>query len=136
MPGRTSMLIHGRQVTVVPNPTYNPVGAPGSLETYFRAANYEGRALRDIVSMQPIQPEYQNRDARVARLDQHVGLAGGELRRRDGEGGGFGLLFEEAVARIAEVLGCSPSTARVVLFNARRKIKAILEKSHGLVQAG
>lgn len=41
-----------------------------------------------------------------------------------------------AAASIAEVLRCSPSTARVVLFNARRKIKAILEKSHGLVQAG
>lgn len=41
-----------------------------------------------------------------------------------------------AAGSIAEVLGCSPSTARVVLFNARRKIKAILEKSHGLVQAG
>ncbi len=41
-----------------------------------------------------------------------------------------------AAASIAEVLGCSPSTARVVLFNARRKIKAVLEKSHGLVQTG
>jgi predicted TIM-barrel fold metal-dependent hydrolase len=68
--GRTSVLIHGKQLTVVPNPTYNPVGRPGSLETYFRAENYEGRELRDIIEMQPIQPEYQNREARVARLDQ------------------------------------------------------------------
>lgn len=35
---------------------------------------------------------------------------------------------------IAEVLGCSASTARVYLFNARRKIKALLENDHGLLQ--
>ncbi len=68
---RTSLMIHGKQVTVVPNPTYNPVGAPGSLEVYFRAENQAGRELRDIVQMQPLQPEYQNRDARVAKLDEH-----------------------------------------------------------------
>ena len=67
---RVSMLIHGKQMTVVPNPTYNPVGAPGSLEMYFRAENHSGKELRDIVEMQPIQPEYQNREARVARLDE------------------------------------------------------------------
>jgi len=35
---------------------------------------------------------------------------------------------------ISEVLSCSPSTARVYLFNARRKIKALLENDHGLLQ--
>jgi predicted TIM-barrel fold metal-dependent hydrolase len=68
--GRTSVMINGRQLTVVPNPTYDPVGAPGSLEVYFRAENHDARELRDIVVMQPIQPEYRNRDARIARLDQ------------------------------------------------------------------
>lgn len=67
--GRTTVLIHGHQLTVVPNPTYDPVGVPGSIETYFRAENHEGRELRDIMQMHRIQPEYQNRDARVARLD-------------------------------------------------------------------
>jgi predicted TIM-barrel fold metal-dependent hydrolase len=74
--GRTTVMIHGKQLTVVPNPTYNPVGVPGSLEIYFRAENIEGKPLRDIVSMQPIQPEYQDRTARIARLDdQGVQLA-------------------------------------------------------------
>src|SRR3954451_25230699 len=40
--GRTSVLIHGKQLSVVPNPTYDPVGAPGSLEVYFRAHNHHG----------------------------------------------------------------------------------------------
>ncbi len=74
--GRTTVFINGRQLTVVPNPTYDPVGVPGSIETYFRAENHEGRELRDIISMHPIQPEYQDRAARIARLDeQRVQLA-------------------------------------------------------------
>src|SRR5512134_1291702 len=67
---RVTVLIHGKQLTVVPNPTYDPVGAPGSLEVYFRAQNHDARELRDMVTMQPIQPEYRDRDQRVARLDE------------------------------------------------------------------
>jgi RNA polymerase sigma-70 factor (ECF subfamily) len=37
---------------------------------------------------------------------------------------------------ISEVLACSASTARVYLFNARRKIKSSLENDHGLLQNG
>jgi RNA polymerase sigma-70 factor (ECF subfamily) len=33
-------------------------------------------------------------------------------------------------AEIAEVLGCAPVTARVHLYQARKKIKALLEKDH------
>jgi len=33
-------------------------------------------------------------------------------------------------AEISEVLHCSASTARVYLFNARKKIKSLLEKNH------
>lgn len=36
---------------------------------------------------------------------------------------------------ISAVLACSDSTARVYLFNARRKIKALLENDHGLLQS-
>ena len=68
--GRITVLIHGKQLTVVPNPTYDPVGAPGSLEVYFRALNHDARELRDIVSMQEIQPEYRDRAERIKRLDQ------------------------------------------------------------------
>jgi RNA polymerase sigma-70 factor (ECF subfamily) len=34
-------------------------------------------------------------------------------------------------AEIAAVAGCTPSTARVYLFNARKKIKKLMEKGHG-----
>jgi RNA polymerase sigma-70 factor (ECF subfamily) len=35
---------------------------------------------------------------------------------------------------ISRILGCSASTARVTLFNARRKIKLFLENEHGVLQ--
>lgn len=73
---RRTMLIGDRLVTVVPNPTYDPVGVPGSLEPYFRAANTQGTAIRDIIEMHPIQPEYRDRARRVEVLDrQGVELA-------------------------------------------------------------
>lgn len=68
--GRTTLLINGKQLTVVPNPTYDPVGVPGSLELYFRAQNQDALEMRDIVKMHPLPPETRDRDARVQRLDQ------------------------------------------------------------------
>ena len=69
--GRRTMIIGGKLLTVVPNPSYNPVGAPGSLEVYFRSANHTGMELRDMVKMQPIQPEYRSRVHRVAWMDNN-----------------------------------------------------------------
>ena len=95
--GRITVLIHGKQLTVVPNPTYDPVGAPGSLEVYFRAQNHDAKELRDIVRMQPIQPEYRDRDQRVKRLDDFgveqtwlipsLGLGIEEMLQEDPESG-------------------------------------------------
>src|SRR3989440_5590816 len=74
--GRRTLIVNGRLVTVVPNPTYDPVGVPGSLERYFRAENIDGIPIRDIIEMHSIQPEYRERDKRVAVMDaQGVELA-------------------------------------------------------------
>jgi predicted TIM-barrel fold metal-dependent hydrolase len=74
--GRRTLIVNGRLVTVVPNPTYDPVGVPGSLERYFRAENIDGIPIRDIIEMHAIQPEYRDRDKRVAVMDaQGVELA-------------------------------------------------------------
>ena len=67
--GRRTLLVDGKLVTVVPNPTYDPVGVPGSLEMYFRSENVDGVAIRDIIAMQPIQPEYREREARLKAMD-------------------------------------------------------------------
>jgi predicted TIM-barrel fold metal-dependent hydrolase len=74
--GRRTLLINGQLLTVVPNPTYDPVGVPGTLVKFYRAENHEGLALRDLIKMDRIQPEYRDRDLRVKKLDeQNVELA-------------------------------------------------------------
>lgn len=70
MSGRRTLLVNDRLLTVVPNPTYDPVGVPGSLEPFFRADNAEGTAIKDIIAMQPIQPEYRDRAARLGVMDR------------------------------------------------------------------
>ena len=70
MDGRRSLIIDGKLLQLIPNPTYDPVGRPGSLNSYFRAKNREGRSLKEILGEpQPIQPEYHDRTARVKVLD-------------------------------------------------------------------
>ncbi|MDE3204964.1 MAG: amidohydrolase family protein [Acidobacteriota bacterium] len=74
--GRRTLVINGQLVTVVPNPTYDPVGVPGSLEKYFRSDNHQGTPIRDIIKMHPIQPPYRVREERIATMDaQGVQLA-------------------------------------------------------------
>ena len=74
--GRRTLLVNDRLLTLIPNPTYDPVGQPGSLEMYFRAENHDGLELRDIIKMGPIPPAARQREVRLATLDaQGVDLA-------------------------------------------------------------
>src|SRR5438309_4851292 len=65
--GRRTLVINGKLLTVVPNPTYDPVGVPGSLEKYFRSANTDGEPIRDIIKMHSLQPAYRDR-----RSEEHT----------------------------------------------------------------
>ena len=98
--GRQTLVINNKLVTVVPNPTYDPVGVPGSLEVYFRAQNHEARELRDIVKMAPIQPEYRERDARVKVMDA--------------QGVDFAWLLPSLGLGIEEMLSDDPPTAHAI----------------------
>ncbi|MGD9795764.1 MAG: amidohydrolase family protein [Acidimicrobiia bacterium] len=69
MDGHRRLMVNQKLVLNIPNPTFDPVAVPGSLEPYFRLANHEGKALRDIIAVQPIQSEYRDRATRIARLD-------------------------------------------------------------------
>jgi len=93
--GQAHILINDRRLLTVPNPTFDPMGVPGSFETYFRAENHAGRSMAEMAAMEPSPPEYQNRDARIARLDEQgveqawliptLGLGIEELLRVDPE---------------------------------------------------
>jgi predicted TIM-barrel fold metal-dependent hydrolase len=69
--GRQRLLVGGKVNRFIPNPTFDPVAKPGSLDEYFRGRNPE--AKKDLAAMfgdlEPIRPEYRDRDARLAVMD-------------------------------------------------------------------
>jgi len=67
--GRKTLLVNDKLLKLIPNPTYDPVGVPGSLESYFRGHNQEGKEVRDLIEMQRIQPEYRDRAKRIEAMD-------------------------------------------------------------------
>lgn len=68
--GRQRLMVAGRINRFIPNPTFDPVAKPGCLDEYFRARNPEGKDLRTLFGdLEPIRPEYRDRDARLALMD-------------------------------------------------------------------
>ena len=74
--GRKRFLVGGTVNHFIPNPTFDPVAKPGCLDEYFRGRNPEGKDMRGLFgSLDPIQPEYRDRGAKLASLDRQ-GLEG------------------------------------------------------------
>jgi predicted TIM-barrel fold metal-dependent hydrolase len=68
--GRKRLVVCGRIDRFIPNPTFDPVAKPGSLDEYFRGHNPEGKDMRALFGeLEPIHPEYRDRDARLRTLD-------------------------------------------------------------------
>ena len=54
----------------IPNPTFDPVAAPGVMDEYFRGRNPKGADPGKLFGeLEPIRPEYRDRDARLALMD-------------------------------------------------------------------
>jgi predicted TIM-barrel fold metal-dependent hydrolase len=69
--GRTRLLVGGRINRFIPNPTFDPVAAPGVLDEYFRGRNPMGADPSKLFGkLEPVRPEYRDRDARLAVMDQ------------------------------------------------------------------
>ena len=68
--GRRRLLVGGRVNRFIPNPTFDPVAKPGSLDEFFRGRNPGGRDVAALFgALDPIHPAYRDRDARLAQLD-------------------------------------------------------------------
>jgi len=68
--GRQRLLVGGKVNRFIPNPTFDPVAKPGSLDEYFRGRNPGSKDLVALFGdLEPIRPEYRNRDARLAVMD-------------------------------------------------------------------
>ncbi|HEX7135385.1 MAG TPA: amidohydrolase family protein [Iamia sp.] len=79
--GKRRLLVAGRINKFIPNPTFDPIAKPGSLEDYFRGRNEGGLDLKTMFGeLDPIEqhPGYRQRDARVDLLDEQ-GLDGALL---------------------------------------------------------
>jgi len=70
--GRKRLLVGGRINRFIPNPTFDPIARPGSLDAYFRgkAPTDDIRAAFGELEQMSDHPEYRNRDAKIATLDQ------------------------------------------------------------------
>src|SRR5262245_51294434 len=64
--GHTQLVIGVRINRFVPNPTFDPIIVPGCLDVMFRGEVPEDVDPRALMQVEPLRPEYQDRDARVA----------------------------------------------------------------------
>ena len=71
--GRKRFMVAGKVNKFIPNPTFDPIAKPGSLEDYFRGRNLEGRDIAAMFGeLDPLDdhPGFRDRDARVALMDR------------------------------------------------------------------
>src|SRR4051812_46413086 len=66
----THLVIGGRVNRFVPNPTFDPIIVPGCLDSMFRGQVADGVDPRTLMQVEPLRPEDQNRDARLAVADR------------------------------------------------------------------
>ena len=77
--GKRRLLVGGRLNRFIPNPTFDPLARPGSLDQYFRGQNAEGKDVKEAFGvLEPIRPEYRDRDVRLRVMDEQ-GLGGAVL---------------------------------------------------------
>jgi predicted TIM-barrel fold metal-dependent hydrolase len=69
--GRPRLLVGGKVQSMIPNALFDPVTKPGSLWAYFKGENPDGLDMRALFGeLEPIHPEYRDRDARLEVMDQ------------------------------------------------------------------
>ena len=72
--GRRRLLVGGTVNSYIANPTFDPVAQPGALYDWYRG-NPQRQQIREAFGeLEPIRPEYRDRDARLAVMDDQ-GLA-------------------------------------------------------------
>jgi len=74
--GKQRLLVGGKINRFIPNPTFDPVARPGSLDEYFRGRNPDAKDVKSAFgALEPINPGYRNRDARLEIMDDQ-GIGG------------------------------------------------------------
>jgi predicted TIM-barrel fold metal-dependent hydrolase len=71
---RAYVVLGGKVNRFIPNPTFDPVIVPGCIDLFFRGQVPEGVDPRSLTQVEPLSPEYMDRDKRIEVMDQQ-GLA-------------------------------------------------------------
>jgi predicted TIM-barrel fold metal-dependent hydrolase len=66
----TLVLAGGSVLRFIPNPTFDPIIVPGCLDPLFRGQIPEGVDPRSLMQVEPLRPEYRDRDARLLAMDE------------------------------------------------------------------
>ena len=69
--GRRYHVVGGRVSHAVVNPTFDPVSPAGAMHDFFRGNPDKKSPLEFLREREPIRPEYRDRDARLAVMDEH-----------------------------------------------------------------
>ncbi len=73
--GRRRLLVGGTVNSYVANPTFDPVSKPGALYDWYRGNPRRQQITEAFGELEPLRPEYQDRDLRLKVMDQQ-GVAG------------------------------------------------------------
>ena len=69
--GKKRLLVGGKINRFIPNPTFDPVAKPGSLDAYFRGKNPEAKDIKTMFgALEPINPGYRDPAARIEIMDE------------------------------------------------------------------
>lgn len=68
------ILVGGKVCRFVPNPTFDPIVVAGCLDQFFRGQVPDGVDRRTLIKVEPLPPEYQDREKRLTVM-QKQGLA-------------------------------------------------------------
>ena len=69
------LLVGGKLFKFIPNPTFDPIIVAGCMDLMFRGQIPDGVDPRSLMKVEPLRAEYQDRDARLAVMDEQ-GLEG------------------------------------------------------------
>jgi len=116
--GRRRLLVGGKLNSYIANPTFDPVAKPGCLYEWYRGNPQRHGIIEAFGELEPIRPEYRDRDARLEVMDaQRIAAT---------------LLFPTLGVGIEEALRDDPEAA----VSAFRAFNQWLDDDWGFAYAG
>jgi predicted TIM-barrel fold metal-dependent hydrolase len=98
--GKVRLLVAGKVNRFIPNPRFDPVARPGSLDDYFRGRRAGDDIRAAFGALEPIDPAYREPGARLARMDEQ-GIEGCFLFPTLGVGMEQALVHDPEAAHVA-----------------------------------